>query len=140
MLGCSQFQLPPYIEIDPPGLVVPVLVWMSTTPAVWKPYCAGNAPVISVRLRAKRSAEDLAEHRQALGQFNTVQAVLDVGVLAAQVDLAEAVLRHAGGLQQHLVERSVVALRDVLQRLGRKVVAGGAEVGLDLLAGLVEAL
>jgi hypothetical protein len=37
-----------------PGLVTPVLVWMSTTPAVWKPYCAGNAPVISDMLLAKR--------------------------------------------------------------------------------------
>ncbi len=35
---------------------MPVLVWMSTTPAVWKPYCAGSAPVISDMLLAKRDS------------------------------------------------------------------------------------
>ena len=35
---------------------MPVLVWISTTPAVWKPYCAGSAPVISDMLSAKRDS------------------------------------------------------------------------------------
>ena len=55
-LGCNQPQLPPYMEIPAPGLVVPVLVWMSTTPAVWNPYCAGRAPVIIEMLLAKRDS------------------------------------------------------------------------------------
>ena len=117
---------------------MPVLVWMSTTPAVWNPYCAGSAPVISDMLLAKRDFDRLAEHRQPLGQFDAVQPVLHVGVLAAQMDLAEAVLRHAGRLEQHLVERGVGALRNVLQCLRREIIGRGAETGLDLLACDVE--
>ena len=113
---------------------------MSTTPAVWKPYCAGSAPVISVRLLANRSAMRLAEDRQPLGQLHAVQPVLHVGVLAAQVDLAEAVLRHAGRLQQHLVKRRVFALRNVLQSLRREDVARRAEARLDLLARHIQPL
>src|ERR1700722_807690 len=44
-LGCSQFQLPPYIDNDRPGLLYPVLVWISITQAVLIPYCAGSEPV-----------------------------------------------------------------------------------------------
>ena len=55
-------------------------------------------------------------------------------MLAPQVDLAEAVLRHARRLQQHLVERRVLALGNVLQRLRRESVSRRAESRLDLLA------
>src|ERR1700761_3651761 len=61
-------------------------------------------------------------------------------MLTAQMDLPETVLRDAGGLQQHLVERGLFALRDVLQGLGRERVAGGTQAWLDLLAGFVEPL
>ena len=82
----------------------------------------------------------LAEDRQPFRQLHAVQAVLHVGVLAAQMDLTEAVLCHAGRLQQHLVQRRVLALRDVLQRLGREVIGAGPEARLDLLAGHVKLL
>ena len=64
--------------------------------------------------------EHLPEHRQALRQLHPIQPVLHVGVLPAQVDLPETVLRHARGLQQHLVQRCIVALRDVAQRVRRE--------------------
>ena len=38
-------------------------------------------------------------------------------MFAAQMDLAEAVLRHARRLQQHLIERRILTLRNVLQCL-----------------------
>ena len=59
-------------------------------------------------------------------------------MLAAQMDLAEAVLCHAGGLEQHLVERGVGALRNFLQCLRREIIGRGTETGLNLLACDVE--
>ena len=41
-------------EASAPGLVVPDLTPMSTTPAVRRPYCAGSAPVSSEIELAKR--------------------------------------------------------------------------------------
>ena len=38
-------------------------------------------------------------------------------MLAADVDLAEGILRHARSLQEHLVKRRVVALRQIVDRL-----------------------
>ena len=40
------------VDADAAALLqaLPLLVWMSTTPAVRRPYCAGSAPVISARL------------------------------------------------------------------------------------------
>jgi hypothetical protein len=61
-------------------------------------------------------------------------------MFAAQVDLAETVLRHAGGLQQHLVQRGITALRDGLQSLGGEIIGAGAEARLDLLPRLVQLL
>ena len=55
-------------------------------------------------------------------------------MFAAQMDLAEAVLRHAGGLEQHLVERGVGPLRNFLQCLRREIIGRGAETWLYLLA------
>jgi hypothetical protein len=62
----------------------------------------------------------LAEDRKALGQLHAVQSVLHVGVVAPQMDLTETILRDAGRLQQHLIERGIVALRNRLQRLRRE--------------------
>ena len=56
------------------------------------------------------------------------------------MDLAIGILRHAGRLQQGLVERRVVALRQGFDGAAAELVGGGAQVGLDLAAGLVEPL
>ena len=63
--------------------------------------------------------ERLAEHRNAFGQDDAVEAVLQAVVLAADVQLAEGILRHAGRLQDHLVEQRVLAARLGLDVLGR---------------------
>src|SRR5205823_12479808 len=65
-LGCSHSCEPPYIEIAPPGTRLPVLVWMSMMPAVRKPYCAGNAPVISATELASRRSEEHTSELQSL--------------------------------------------------------------------------
>ncbi len=61
-------------------------------------------------------------------------------MVAANMDLAETVLHHARGAQQHLVQRRILAQRRVADRRLAEVVARGAEAGLDLGALAVEAL
>ena len=61
-------------------------------------------------------------------------------MLAADMDLAETVLRDAGHLQQHLVQGRVFALRNGLQRLGTESIGAGAEARLNLKACGVEFL
>ena len=82
----------------------------------------------------------LAEDGKPLGQFDAIDAILHIGVVAAHVDLAEAVLRDAGSLQQHLVERRVFTLRDRLQRLLIENVGARAEARLNLQARDVQLL
>ena len=107
-------------------------------PAVRKPYCAGSAPVISDIGFAQPRSQALAEQRQALGQLHAVEPVLQVAVVAAHMELAEAVLGDARRAQQHLVERRVVARGMVSMALAGEIVAGCAEAGLDAAARLVE--
>ena len=79
---------------------------------------AGGAEAV---LRGERAGQDLeavheagveflAEAGDALGQQHVVDAVLEVGVLAADVELAVGVLGEAGRAQEGLVERGVRAL------------------------------
>ena len=82
--------------------------------------------------------ERLAEHRQALGQLHAVEAELHLVMVAADVDLSIRVLRHAGCLQQRGVQRRVVALRQGLNGAAAEVVAGGAQVRLQLASRLIQ--
>ena len=79
--------------------------------------------------------ERLAEHRNAFRQDDAVQAVLQAVMLAAHMQLAEAVLGHAGRLQDHGIERGIVAARLGLNILGGDGVGRGAGLGLDAVAG-----
>ena len=54
-------------------------------------------------------AERLAEYRKAFGQDRAVDAVLQIGMIIAHVELAETILHHAGQLQHDLVELLVVS-------------------------------
>ena len=84
-------------------------------PAVRLPYSAGSAPVIRRTDSARRGIQGLAEHRNAFGQDDAVEPVLQAVMLAANMQLAEAILRHARRLQDHLVERGVVAARLIVE-------------------------
>ena len=77
--------------------------------------------------------EDLPEALQAFRQLHAVDAVLQVPVLAADMDVAEAVLHHARRLQQHLVERLVGAARQRLDRAAIDLVLARPEPGEDAL-------
>ncbi len=93
-----------------------------------------------VDVAGEAGAEGLAEHGDALRQDHVVQPVLDVGVVAPDVQLSERVLHHPRGLQDHLVERDVLAAgQDVHQLFGQRV-GRGAERRLDGLAGGVQLL
>ena len=61
-------------------------------------------------------------------------------MVAAHMDLAEAVLHDAGRAQQYLVERGILAERRVADRRLAEIVARGAEARLDLAALAVEPL
>ena len=88
---------------------------------------AGRAQAILRRQRAgeQRQAaddagvEDLPERADAVGEHDAVDAILQIGVLVAHMQFAARgrILRDAGELQQHLVQRRVVALRQRLDGL-----------------------
>jgi hypothetical protein len=59
-------------------------------------------------------------------------------MFATQMDLAKTVLGDARRLQQHLVQRRVLSLRDGPQRVRRELIGSGAEIGLDCLARRIE--
>ena len=67
----------------------PFFVWMSITPVVRKPNCAGSAPVMSEMLSANRVCEFLAETGNTFRQEHVIDAVLQVGMFAADMKLAE---------------------------------------------------
>ena len=103
-------------------------------PAVRLPYSAGRAPVIRRTDSRQPGIQGLAEHRNAFRQDDAVEAVLQAIMLAADVQLAEGILRHARRLQDHRIERGIVAARLVLNVLGGDGVGRGAGLGLDAVA------
>ncbi len=74
----------------------------------------------------------LPENVDALRQLNPVEAELQIGVVAAHMQLAKRILRNTRSLEQELVQRLIVALRLRFDRLPTEIVDGGAEVWLDL--------
>ena len=84
--------------------------------------------------------EGLSEHGYAFGNDDAVQAVLQAIVLAADMQLAEGILRGAWRLEDDLIEQRVLAARLGLDVLGRDGVGRGADLGLDAVAGFGEFL
>ena len=86
----------------------------------------------------KTRVKFLAETGDAFGDEHIVDAVLQIRVLAADVELAEGILRDAGRSQEGLVEGRVFALRLRLDLAGADGVDRGAEFGRDLVALRIE--
>ena len=82
----------------------------------------------------------MAKDVDAFRQLDPVQAKVQVGVIAADMDLPERVLHDPRRLQQELVQGLIVALRLGLDRGAGEIIDGGAKTGLDLLACDVELL
>ena len=74
----------------------------------------------------QRGIEKRAEAGNAVRQHDAVDADLHIGVLVADVKVAAGggILRHAGGLQEYLFDRLIVAPR---KRLDRVVTDGRSE-------------
>ena len=107
---------------------------------------AGGAVAV---LRRQRAGDQLdrardarieggAEAADAFGDDDAVEPILQVGVLVADVDHAIAVLDHARGLEQRLVEREVGAARLLLERFLVERILARAERRRDRIAGDVE--
>src|SRR5579885_441741 len=78
---------------------------------------------------------DLAEiAADTLRHLDTVDAVLDVAVLAAHMNLAVSVLGYTGRLQEHLVERGVVALGQVPDGLAAEAIDAAAGLRRQFIA------
>ena len=89
-------------------------------------------------LCAKRGLNTWPKPVDSFGKLDAVDPVLEVGVLAADMDLAVGILRDAGRLQHHLVQRRVVTLRQIMNRLLVETVDAAAGLGRQAVARHVE--
>ena len=80
----------------------------------------------------------LAEHRQPFGKLHPVEPELHLVVVATDMDLAKRILSHAGSLQQHLVERRVVALRQGLETAAAKTIYCCSKIRLESAPGAIQ--
>ena len=109
---------------------------------------AGGAQAVLGRQRAgnQRHAaddsgvDDLSESADAVRQHDAVDAILQVGVLVADVQVAarSRILRYARSLQQRLVERRIGALRQRFQTLLAHLVGAGAGRRVQIVTNLVQ--
>ncbi len=106
--------------------------------AVLRGQCAGQQR----KAADDAGIEDLPESADAVGEHNAVDAVRQIGVLVAHMQLAAGrrVLGDAGHLQQHLVELCVGALRHCLDGLMVDLIGVGADWTNDVLASRVQFL
>jgi hypothetical protein len=91
-----------------------------------------------VELARNTRVQDLTESAECFGDEDAVDAVLQVGMIAAHMQLTERVLHEPGCLQQHLVQGRRFALRKVLDILLAESVDGAAGIGRELVACSVE--
>ena len=82
--------------------------------------------------------QHLPEAGDALRKLDPINSVLKIGVVAAHVQLSVRILRDARRLQYHLVQRSVRALRQLLNRLLRERVFATARIRRQGVARLVQ--
>ena len=107
-------------------------------PAVRSPNWAGRVPVKSVTDWISSRVHLLAEAVEPFRQKHAVDAVLDVAVVAADVDFAKFLLDHPGRLQQHLLKGSVLALAHHLNLIRVDRIRYGPQTGRNFFARLVQ--
>src|SRR6202162_2667257 len=61
--------------------------------------------------------QNLAESCDSFRKLDPIDAILQVGVVAADMDLSEGILRDTRRLQQYLIELRILTLRQILYRL-----------------------
>ena len=88
----------------------------------------------------KAGVENAAEAGEPVGQHHPVDAELDVGVVVADMQQAAGggILRDPGGLQQHSLDRLIVALGEILDGLVADRIGGRADGRVQIAACLIE--
>ena len=88
----------------------------------------------------QRGIKKCAETSHAVRQHDAVDADLHVGVLVADVKVAArgGILRHAGGLQEYLFDRLIVAPRKRLDRVVTDGGRNGPDRRIDGIQSLIE--
>ena len=99
-----------------------------------KPELRGQGAGHERNVIGETGLQFLAEAGDAFRQKHVVDAILQVGVLTADVKLAERILRHTGKAQDGLIEWRVLALRLRIEPVGSNCVTGRAETRHNLLA------
>ena len=126
------------IEIDRPGVVELRLGGDIYDAGGAQAVLGGEGAGDQRHLAREPWTERLSEDAEALRQDHAVEAELQAVVLAADMELAKAVLRDAGGLQDHGVEGDILAAGRRLDGLGVDRIDRCAKAGLDLVAGGVQ--
>ena len=76
----------------------------------------------------------LAEPVDAFRKHHAVDTVLDVAMIAPDMDLSERVIDHTGGLEQHFVQRGVFSLRQVFDVFFAEAIDAAAGLGRQTVA------
>ena len=107
------------------------------------PYCAGSVPVSSVHAGDEVGVEQRAERRNTLGNDDAVDSILDVGVFVSDMEIGIGygrIVRHARHLQNDFVDRRVVTLRHVYNRLATDRVSRGSDLRQQVFSRLIHTL
>src|SRR5207244_2809290 len=87
----------------------------------------------------KPRCKNLGESVDTLGQRDSVEPILEIGMVAAHMKLPEGVLRDAGSLEDYVVERGVLPARQLLHVLLGEAVRARARRRVDIVPGALEA-
>ena len=104
-----------------------------------QPVFRGQRPGDEPQALHEARIQFLAETRDAFRQHDVIDAVLQVRVFPAHMDLAQRIRRHARGAQQQLIEPAVLPRRQRLQLLLIDRVSARAEIQRNLGADLFNA-
>jgi hypothetical protein len=107
-------------------------------PGVSKPEFGGESAVREADRFHEVRIDLLGEAVEALGEEDAVDPVLEVPMLAPNVDLPEGVLHHARAAQQDLLKGGVVSLRQGVDLIAADGVNRGAEARDDLAGHVFE--
>jgi hypothetical protein len=111
---------------------------MSTRPTVRSPNSAGSAPMT----RDKAGLQNTPKAGDAIGKHDAVDPELHIGVIVADMEQAarRGILRDAGRLQQHFLDRLVGALGQRLDVVAANPVGSGADGRVQIAARGIECL
>src|SRR5439155_2123411 len=132
----------------PPLPAIEIKVGNGISEAVLRPNIdhAGSPQSVLSRKRPGYQAEvvrkprgkNLGESVDTLGQRDSVEPILEIGMVAAHMKLPEGVLRDAGSLEDHVVKRGVLPARQLLHILLGETVRARARRRVHIVPGALE--